>query len=110
MNRLRKRMLKHAGIATKPQEDTIMSTADTRYRAGVTVWKAVWTFIATSAGVGVAVVQVQMPETWKEFRAAWPALVVPLGLALWRAMENWRKNSRDDGLAVWQWPWSRLGP
>ena len=109
LKRVHKRLLRRADLAAERMED-IMGRTDEQYRAATTVWKAVWTFIGTSLCAGGAVAAIQLPETWEEFRAAWPALIVPLGLAIWRAVENYRKNRRNDGLPAWQWPWTRAVP
>lgn len=65
------------------------------YSVGVTLWKALWTLAgSTAAGAAAAgVLAIQLPESWEEFVKAWPALAVPLVLAMLRAADNWRKNS-----------------
>lgn len=75
------------------------------YRASVTLWKALWAFIAVFAGAGAGIAAVELPETWEQFRATWPAIAVPLAIAVWRALENWRKNSHPDLGPRWHWPW-----
>lgn len=72
------------------------------YSMSYTVWKGVWTWLQTLGVVGAAdVLAVEWPETWTRERALMYLLtVLP---AVWRALENWRKNSGPGGLPRWEW-------
>jgi hypothetical protein len=75
-----------------------------RYDAAVTIWKGVWTYLAGVGVVGAAdVVSVGLPTSYDELRAKWPALVVALIPALWRVLENYRKNAGRGGQPLWYW-------
>ena len=81
-----------------------------RYRAGTALWKAFLAFLA-AAGVSVVAVQaIELPEDWTTFQATWPALLLSLIPALLKAVENTRKNWRDDGRPIWRWPWEKQAP
>lgn len=64
-----------------------------QYSAMKTLIKAGLAFLGTMLGGSVAVVaNVGMPETWDEFKSQWPVIVVSLGIGVWRAVDNWRKQ------------------
>ena len=85
-------------------EENAMQRRKEVYRIGTTAWKSLWTWIFTTFGVGAAVLEVKQPETLEEFLATWPAFVCALIPPLMTALENFRKNYRDDGQPVWSWP------
>lgn len=91
-------------------EDDLLMPRPPKYRAAVTLWKAAWTFVYAMTGIGAGVLAVQLPESEEEFRANWLVFVLPIVAALWRALENYRKNYRDDGTPLWEWPWARIVP
>jgi len=82
------------------------------YSLGKTIWKAFWTFVQGTVGVGAGVLAIKLPETAGEFAEAWPALLAPLGFAIWKALENYRKNSDSayDSRPRWVWPWNSAPP
>ncbi len=73
-----------------------------KYSAARTVWKALWTWAQTIGVVGAAdVLAVEWPEDATAERVIVYCLtVLP---AIWRALENWRKNSGPGGLPRWEW-------
>lgn len=79
------------------------------YRVGVTIWKGLWTYLATLGVVGATdVVAIGIPDDSSALLAQWPVLLVSLAPAVWRVIENIRKNYRPDGRPMWEWPWTRL--
>lgn len=70
------------------------------YRISRTVWKAFWTFLATTVGVGAGMAAINMPDTLVDFKTKWPTLLIPLGLAALKAIQNINKNWRDDGVPI----------
>ena len=74
------------------------------YSAAVSLWKAFWTFVQVSFGVGGGVLAIKTPATFEELKEVWPTLAIPLLLAVFRAVENLRKNYRADGRVLWRWP------
>lgn len=80
-----------------------------RYSAFLTLWKAFWTYAQTVGVLGAAdVVAVGLPEDRAALLAQWPVLVIALAPALWKVIENVRKNWLDSGAPLWEWPWARL--
>jgi len=75
-----------------------------------TIWKGTSTFLKVLAGVMAGLAGVietfNLPADWTTFRAVWPTVAVPLALAIWRMIENVRKNVNSDGTPAWKWPWS----
>jgi hypothetical protein len=72
------------------------------YKVSVTLWKALFEFLAVTVGVGAGAAAVNFPETWEEFQQIWPALAAPLILAAWKAIRNWWKNGGKDWINL---PW-----
>lgn len=73
-----------------------------QYRIGLTIWKAFWTWAQTVGVVGAAdVLAVEWPEDAAMERVIVYCLtVLP---AVWRALENWRKNSGPGQMPRWEW-------
>ena len=78
------------------------------YNVFVTLWKALTTFLVSGAGVVIGVEAMQLPEDQDTFRQTWPVYVVPVALALIRALENWRKHGPNG--VRWRWPWDAITP
>lgn len=74
------------------------------YRIGTTLWKAMWTWIYSTFGVGAGVLTIAQPETWEEFQATWPTFLFALLPPIATAIENLRKNYNDNGSPLWSWP------
>lgn len=79
-----------------------MGTKHEGYRLSLTLWKALWTFLQTSIGVGAGVIAIEMPASWEEFQAQWPVLLVPVAIATARALNNARKH-----LEWFRLPWEK---
>ena len=80
-----------------------------RYSAFLTIWKAFWTYAQTVGVLGAAdVAAVGLPDDRAALIAQWPVLVIALAPALWKVLENIRKNWLDSGAPLWEWPWARL--
>lgn len=78
---------------------------DKVYKLSRTLWKAALAGIVAIGG-GTAVTflgAVQLPETYGEFTAAWPAFVLALIVAAAKGVENYRKNGSADGKPLWEW-------
>lgn len=74
------------------------------YNPSVTLWKGVWAYLASIGVVGATdVAAVGIPATWEEFAAKWPALLVALLPAVWRVVENYRKNGGGGRAPMWEW-------
>jgi len=80
-----------------------------RYSGWKTAWKTIGMLFGALLAVAAAVAAVDVPDDWAQFEQAWPALLVPVGLAAWRGLENWRKNSGVRGQPRFRWPWSAAG-
>lgn len=81
------------------------------YSLGTTLLKALVEYLKHAGFITAAQVSaIQIPQTasdWSNTNTL-VSLALPLLPALWRALENYRKNGRGPGQdAVWQWPWSR---
>ena len=63
-----------------------------RYRAAVTLYKAVCQFCVVWFGIGAGLAAIDLPDSWEGFQRRWPLLAVPFLLALWRAIQNVRKQ------------------
>lgn len=63
-----------------------------KYQASITLWKAFWQFVIAFAGTGTTVLAISPPETYDDFKQAWPALALPVVFAIWRAYRNWAKQ------------------
>lgn len=81
------------------------------YNFVITLWKALWTYLGSVGVIGAAeVLSVGTPESFEAFAAQWPRYVIALAPAIWKVVENVRKNWRDDGAPLWSWPWAALTP
>lgn len=65
------------------------------YRLGLTLWKAGWSFLNNSLGVGAGVLALAPPEKLSDLKENWPIILVPLGIAIVRATQNWWKFSNN---------------
>ena len=78
------------------------------YSGWLTVWKSFWVWAQTIGVVGAGdVLAVEWPEDATNERVLMYVLtVLP---AVWKALENWRKNSGYAGTPRWEWtsfwPW-----
>lgn len=75
------------------------------YSLFVSLWKAIWTYLAVLGVVGAAdVANYGWPDSWENVTNVMLFGLLP---ALWRFVENLRKNYRADGKALWEWkiPW-----
>lgn len=80
------------------------------YSLGYTLWKAFWAWAQAAGVCGAAdVAAVGWPETAAEWGSKWPVLVIALVPALWRVVENVRKNAGAAG-PLWNWPWDKVTP
>lgn len=74
------------------------------YSAAMTVWKAFWTWAASIGVLGASeFISAGPPASYDELIAQWPVFVIALVPALWRALENWRKNAGRGGQPLWYW-------
>jgi hypothetical protein len=75
------------------------------YKIGITIWKGVWTWIQTAGVMGATgVLAIEWPEDPEVYtKEMWVAFLISLIPAVWRVLENWRKNSRET--PRWNWPW-----
>ncbi len=65
------------------------------YKLGVTLWKAGWSFINNSLGIGAGVLAISPPEKLSDLKDNWPVILVPLGIAVIRAGRNWWKFNKN---------------
>ena len=81
-----------------------------KYSLAVTLWKAVWVWAVATFGVGSAVVVASedLPAAWDTFAANWQVLLVAIVPAVYKAIDNLRKNYRGGGVYLWHWPWEVL--
>lgn len=73
------------------------------YQARLTLYKAVREFIKVTFGLSAGILAVAPPETFEDFKRQWPVLLVSLALALWKALENYRKNRTLGPDPKWRW-------
>lgn len=71
------------------------------YSLFVSLWKALWTYLAALGVVGATdLAAYGWPGDWSGVTSAVLFSLVP---ALWRFVENLRKNYRADGHPLWEW-------
>lgn len=73
------------------------------YRVLVSLYKAIGDFIKVTFGVSAGILVVAPPESFEDFKRTWPAFLISLALALWKALENYRKNSTAGTNPAWHW-------
>ena len=77
------------------------------YSSIKTLLKAVWVFASVAVAVTAAILTA-MPAELSSFKAGGIGYIIAFGFAVWKAIENARKNTRPDGLPAWDWPWSSV--
>ncbi len=76
---------------------------DALYNPTTTLWKAFAAYLISLGALGTAdVVSLGTPSTLDELLQRWPALLIALAPAAWRAIENYRKNAFVSG-PLWEW-------
>lgn len=79
------------------------------YSIFITLWKAFWRYLAGLGVVGATeVAAVGLPETMGDLKTRWPALLIALIPAIWRVIDNYRKNGNNEtnpNDPIWMWPW-----
>jgi hypothetical protein len=77
-----------------------------QYSSLRTALKAVYTFLAASMAVLVAV-KTALPEDQASWDAGKWGYLMAAAFAAWRALENYRKNGGENGYPLWLWPWNK---
>ena len=79
------------------------------YSKLTTIWKGL-AIVLRAFGMGAtAAAGVVATTDLPAENAAWFAIAIwaaGLAEALWKCVDNVRKNYRDDGTPLWVWPWS----
>jgi len=80
-----------------------------RYQISVTIWKALFSWLRHLGVLSAAdLAMFTPPETFAELKTHWPVLLIAAIPALWRTLENIRKNWNDNGKPLWKWPWDKI--
>jgi len=72
------------------------------YSKAKTIWKALLHFCGALAAA-LSAAWVVLPADAPVALADWKVVIVPLALAAWRGIENYRKNSGECGAPAWEW-------
>lgn len=71
-----------------------------------TAWKTLGIILVVLGVIGGVIAGTSLPADLSTLSSSWPAFLFGIIAACYRGIENYRKNARGDGTAVWVWPWS----
>lgn len=88
-----------------------MTNANSHYFPSMTIWSTFFTWLQTFAAIAAAQgVIIGIPATVEQLRSNWLPWLISVLPALWRLIENIRKNAHGDGTPLWRWPWDAITP